>query len=324
MVFSCIGSFCSEFNPCQPWYEVKEHTQKQLLDIPATFAPRGLFVIVGKLICLAFMLSTQIFAWIESSHLNFYYAYFTSWALGLASLSVIVSFLNSTIVPIRQPEGKTVSSWIKFSWMSFEVALVAEAITVVIFWTLVYDGYTLEYLDVAAHGPPLFFLMMDGLYLNRIPLRWMHMWSTWVVVLAFLIWSIIHGPLVFDIGNPNEEDNDPDTNDDAIYANLSWDSDDISSTAVTSVLVLFVLQPILFGLLRSYSRYSWFQCGPCAKDRRRYLEHGAAAASNHQNNNKNEDSEAMDEEYAASVSYAAASAGGSDTGGGGGQGATVY
>ena len=85
----------------------------------------------------------------------------------------------------------------------------------------------MEYQDIAVHGIVFVVVSVEGFRMNRIPLRWMHLWLCWALTLAYIIWSIIHGPLVLDLGNPNEEDNDPNTNVDAIYADLSWADDDI-------------------------------------------------------------------------------------------------
>jgi hypothetical protein len=63
------------------------------------------------------------------------------------------------------------------------------------------------------------------------------------VTLAYILWTVLHSGLVFGIGNPDCEDEDPETNDDLIYSALDWEEEP-RKTTVTALLIVFGLSPI--------------------------------------------------------------------------------
>ncbi len=111
---------------------------------------------------------------------------------------------------------------------------------------------------------------VDGLMVSRITVRWTHWWGGALPFeIAWDVWSIFQS-LVFDIGNPNSTDNDPDTNDDAIYSALDWKGSGVSA-AILGLLALFVLGPIVYAVIWLCSWYKW----PCCcrgGSRRRYVD----------------------------------------------------
>ena len=81
------------------------------------------------------------------------------------------------------------------------------------YWLPVYDvlhdGGTTGTTNVLRHEVIFVLVWMDGLVVNRIPVRLRH----WVEIclpafLAYLIWTILQSPLVFEMENPYEEDDD--------------------------------------------------------------------------------------------------------------------
>jgi hypothetical protein len=101
-----------------------------------------------------------------------------------------------------------------------------------LYWFLVHQpGEDISYTDVMAHGGVALLILVDGMVLHRIPLRWCHYY---IAVLPFqvsyIIWSIYHA-LGTDIGNPNNLNNDSeeDDDDDAIYRPLNWKKDPIQA-----------------------------------------------------------------------------------------------
>ena len=306
VIHHCIRNCCVELDPFQSWFGVEEFSPKRTLDVPASFTPTGIWVILAKLVCLGYIISTQVLNVVETkqSSLWFYAAYYTHWALAFACLYGMVSVLNS-LFPVAQLTGTTrVPLRIRLTWLLFATVLQAQFITTIVYWTLVFDGGTPDYMEIAPHGPVFLAVLIDGCHINRIPLRWMHLWLGEITIILFAIWSIIHGPLVLDLGkyivrammnihckrsilisfvlslfvysslgNPNQssDDGDPDDNDDAIYASLSWKQDDIFYTVIMLVVILGVVDPVLFSILRAYSRSWLLPC--CGGDRRRYVDH---------------------------------------------------
>jgi hypothetical protein len=86
-------------------------------------------------------------------------------------------------------------------------------------------------------------IMMDGFVINRIPIRLKQIVFVYAYSLAYLVWSLIH--FAADIGNPETIDNDPDTNDDAIYGVLSW-RDSPGGAAILCLILFFVGIPLIF------------------------------------------------------------------------------
>ena len=259
----CTSMFLSEINACQPWFNCDVSSKGRTLDIPASFGPSTACDRVVKCLACGYILSTQILAWISSDELQFYYAYFTSIALLFAVIYSIASLGNSFFPP-TQPETPHVQLFIKFTWIMFILAVFSQALATLIYWLLVHDwNDTVEYLDIAVHGIVFVVVSVEGFRINRIPLRWMHLWLCWALTLAYIIWSIIHGPLVLDLGNPNEEDNDPNTNDDAIYADLSWADDDIVVSDVRLQAWMITLLPFLILGVLFFCILPGFSCFVC-------------------------------------------------------------
>jgi hypothetical protein len=95
-----------------------------------------------------------------------------------------------------------------------------------------------------------------GFVVNRIPIRARH-WleiCIWYSIL-YLIWTIIHSPLVASVGTPNTID------DDLIYPFLDWGdgSETPTEPIVIFLLCTFVLSPavhlIMVGISRCGRRY---------------------------------------------------------------------
>lgn len=91
-------------------------------------------------------------------------------------------------------------------------------------------------------------------------------------------------PSMYYLGNPNQssDDGDPDDNDDAIYAELSWKEDDIERTIILLLIILGVVVPILFAILRTYSRCWLLPCGDC----RRFVDMDDSPSSSIEGNTK--------------------------------------
>ena len=107
--------------------------------------------------------------------------------------------------------------------------------------------------------------LFDGFVVNRIPIRFHHWWRAVLPIdIAYPAWTIIHS--VLDVGNPNESDNDPTTNDDALYSAVDW-KDEAVQTGIFIAINILVIGPIIQLILFVLSLYS-----PCCRVSRRYLE----------------------------------------------------
>jgi hypothetical protein len=233
------------------------------IDVPATFSPRNYWTLL-KPIHLGVTFYT-IYLGFGSDPRAFYFAYLTNWALVFSALYMILSILNSVFPILQPPPGQTVISRRgKITWMMFEIAANLGVLVTVNYWLLVFDG-DLTVQGVLGHGVVAFLVLVDGLGVNTIPIRLRH-YLEFVLPVAslYLLWSYLQSAL--NIGNPDNQDEDAETNDDLIYDALDWKGNP-GETAVLGVLILFVLSPVAHFLLWTISSY-----------RRRYVEEAEGGA----------------------------------------------
>jgi hypothetical protein len=261
--------FRSEINPCQSWFHVKDPVNGRLSNIPETFAPASGYAFLCKVTFLSICVLTLIWCNIHGGDPGFYFAYFTNWGVLWCNVYACMSLLNTVLASrTEQPAAdKPVGCRIRLTWILLTAAAHNTAMASILFWPVVFDreNHT-TYATVAPHGFLTLLVMADGSYVNRIPLRWMHYFGVALpIALLFTLWSYLHD--VLKIGNPDNNDSDPTTNDDAIYENvLEWNHH--WTTALTcTVVAMFFLGPIVFGLLWLLSTGC---C--CCNDTRRYVD----------------------------------------------------
>jgi len=101
------------------------------------------------------------------------------------------------------------------------------------------------YRQVMSHGITFIFVIIDGLILNRAPIRLKQLLMVIFVPIFYIIWTIIHS--FTDIGNPWRTDEDPDTDDDALYGVLNWNQRP-TQTAINSCVVILFVSPLVFHI----------------------------------------------------------------------------
>jgi hypothetical protein len=268
----CCTLLRSEVNPCQSFFQPDDGTG-QKIDVRASFAPDSLLALTWKLFANALGIFTLIYSWIETGTASFYLAYLTHWSL-IAAIAYLLASLYQTVrsTKISQPIGESSTACgISTTWILFAVAAHAEAMIAILFWLLVYDFDSegqITFLDIMPHGGMVIVVWVDGLVVNRIPVRWTHWWGGALPFeITWAVWSIFHS-VMFDIGNPNASDGDE--NDDAIYEALDWKNDTGYAAGLTLV-ALFIGGPIVYSVIWLCSWYKW----PCCcrgGNRRRYVD----------------------------------------------------
>jgi hypothetical protein len=265
---SCSKRFRAEINPCQSWFHVKDPINGRVLDIPESFAPGSCTVFFWKVLYSGACIGTLVWAMIDSTP-YFYFAYLTSWGVLWCCLYSLMSVLN-TVMAARTPQpaaDRSVGLRIRLTWILFSLASHTSSVATLLYWPLVFDPSTTDvtYLHMAPHGILFLLTCFDGFYVNRIPLRWMF-WYGFLLPfdILYIIWSVIHDLL--DLGNPDYSDNDPTTNDDALYVGvLEWNYD-WQKALIWSIVTVFVVGPIMYGILWTIST------GCCCKDTRKYID----------------------------------------------------
>lgn len=237
-----------------------DSSNPQQLDLHATFAPRGVLIFIWKAIVAIFVIATFVYTLVDSQYRGFYFAYVTNWSLLVSCVYVILSLFNSCCVSHRQHPGERqrIGTITALTWISYVIASHAEPLVTIFFWSAEYTReLEVNFDSLAPHGLVAVLILVDGILINRIPVHWIHYWYLIVPYdLIYLLWTVLH--FVFDVGNPNQSDQDPSSNDDAIYQVLQWE-DDWEMALVLTVLV-FVIGPIFFFLQRRLTMYR-FLCG---------------------------------------------------------------
>uniref|UniRef100_A0A7S3LIE5 Glycerophosphocholine acyltransferase 1 n=1 Tax=Amphora coffeiformis TaxID=265554 RepID=A0A7S3LIE5_9STRA len=258
---NCCTFFKSELNPCQEYYSSTDANGKKL-DIEESFGPSSIYAILAKVAFAGFSIFTWISMFVDSDHKDFFLAYLTLWALSFQMVYHVFSVWNS----LAPPPG--INRRVKIHWFLFNLVAHMDIIVAILWWYTVYDpDESLTFNNVSPHSATAAVILMDGLLVNRIPIRIHHWWRAVLPIdIAYPVWTILHS--VLDVGNPNESDNDPETNDDAIYTAVDW-KDDVSGTAIFIVIVVVVVGPVVQCLIFVLSLYS-----PCCRVSRRYLDKG--------------------------------------------------
>jgi len=245
-------------------------------------------IVAWKLLVLAVEIYAIVIDFTKNTDV-FRLGYLTIWAYLLATTYSLLSLVN-TIVPVSTvpaPEPSAVentgsptvriqfssiatssssyddykvSSRIKITWLFFTLSAVAQMTVTVLFWFLVFNGGTPSVFSVLAHGVIFVLIWVDGVGINRIPVRLRHWFELCLpTFVAYIIWTVLQSPLVFEIENPFFDD-------DKIYPVVDWGESPWLSLSLTSGLVL-IFTPISHSLLWALSLAG-----------RRYVDVDAAAA----------------------------------------------
>lgn len=244
-------------------------TNGKTIDLKLTFKPEP------KIACTVVKLAlfgVNIYAATSSllsqePNATYWFFFLTHWATILAVLySAFSCMCMSVFSPIRtvtatdndnDPEQATATATTieKITWGLFTTALIMELFITVLFWVLVYpaEQNTIDFKTLYEHAILLCVVAFDGLFINRLPIRFKQIFLVNTALLSFLVWTIVHSQIE-GLGNPGRSDNDPETDDDALYEILSWNQRPVGALILAALLEfigipLFFLICWLFSLL---------------------------------------------------------------------------
>jgi len=275
-------ALCTEASPCQEWFSVQDPLNQRIIDIPASFAPGSACILCCKVVLT--LLATACLAlgvWIAEEK-AFFFAYLTNLSLILSVLYLWTSlYLTYTAYRVTQP-SIAARGTVALSWILFEGGVHAQVVASILWWTFVvgsmreltmavWEWHTVY--GLASHGGVALLCLVDGLMLNRIPVRLTHWWGVSLPVdLLYLLWTLVHH--YADIGNPTSGD---DSVNDAIYTVLNWN--DPVPTGLLAAGILFVIGPLVYLLLWTLSAYHFWCC--CQGVRRRYVSKEDASSGDY-------------------------------------------
>ena len=250
-------SFCSRFvedigGPCACRPSFRAIEGSRTIDIPASFSPKSWLAIAGKMANVGVAAFT-VYLGLGKNPEVFWLAYLTNWNVTISTLYLVLSFFNSLLTISGPPVGQAIVNYrVKITWILYSLSANIGLVVVIAYWTLLFDG-VLNMPTIFPHGILTAVVLLDGSFINSIPIRLRH-YIEFVVpfALLYVLWSYLHG--LFDIGNPDYTDEDPETNDDLIYDVLDWKKQP-GMTAIIVVVMVFVLSPILQVLLWTLSGF---------------------------------------------------------------------
>lgn len=237
----------------------------KLIDIEATFQPnfvRKEHLICSKAVFLCVSIASLMYEICDSSHPPFVLVFLTNWGLLISLAYQFVSLVGQFYGGSTQRasssqgnlEGGTCSdtneatTYQRTTWSLFTTAINTELIVTVLFWYLEYfPGLHLNFTAVYNHGVLLLVIIIDGFGIHRYPIRFQQIVWFYVVYVTYVAWSIIHN-FATNIGNPYNQDNDPETDDDAIYDSLNWSKRPVEAI-ILLVIIAFAIIPLFHGSL---------------------------------------------------------------------------
>eukprot|EP00545_Synedropsis_sp_CCMP1620_P013889 CAMPEP_0119017434 /NCGR_PEP_ID=MMETSP1176-20130426/16552_1 /TAXON_ID=265551 /ORGANISM="Synedropsis recta cf, Strain CCMP1620" /LENGTH=339 /DNA_ID=CAMNT_0006971161 /DNA_START=361 /DNA_END=1377 /DNA_ORIENTATION=- len=269
----CCARLWAEFK--HPWFVLTE-VNGRIIDVSRSFAPEPKrWVVAVKLILTVWVYQVLAFDLTVTDNYNdgnlrYYLIYLTHWAFLAAllyfPLSLMVSLFGNKVTsqpPAVNDDGTSnallqqqPSFLVRLVWGLFSTTATLQLSVSLLFWLLEYDrnydGMP-SYSSIMKHGGIMILLLLEGLVVNKIPVRVRHVVIVEVVSLVYLIWTVLHAKL--GIGNVFSNGGDDDeVNDDVIYGVINW-NDAPLATLMTVAMVLLVALPILFLLLWTASQW---------------------------------------------------------------------
>jgi hypothetical protein len=237
---NCCGRFTAEWR--LGMFSL-EDTEGKTLDLEKTFKPTPKVAFsCFKLFLLIWIVSINCITIVRAEPPSFWPALLTNWTATIVTLYFLASFTAMTILPIQQKEGATI--WIRMTWVLYSLSLNLSLVVTILFWSLV--GGEIEYTTVMQHGGFLLFVLVDGMLINRIPIRFKQIIWVEVIGISYFLWTIIHAST--SIGNPFNNSGNPDIDDDALYGVINWKKNaEIAGIVFVGMIVVGV--PVLYLLL---------------------------------------------------------------------------
>jgi hypothetical protein len=217
------------------FFELEEGCSGKL-DMEKNFCiGKGFFSAAGilKFIFFALSVATIVADLSQYEHSWFFLAYLTRWT----SLVSIAYFMASFTLTLRS-SSTGANRHMKITWILFSLACTMGVEVSIVYWGAIYDPeWGIKFHNFMTHGGLAFFVVIDGLVLNRTPVRLKHVVVTQLFAILYAIWSIIQNVVLRH--NPEDDDDD-----DAIYDVLKW-REETGAAVLTFLVLLLVLLPLL-------------------------------------------------------------------------------
>jgi len=255
-----------------------------VLNINKTFAPTPiLWTVLARVILAGLAIGAMVYSIVNYPAENrwIWMGFLTHWTV-VTTIAYFALILAVTLSPhaLEQPaNGESPSVLVRLAWAFYSLSLPMNILVVLLYWTLDYKpGETvITFQVISLHAVTCLLVFIDGNVLSTIPIRFKHILLVEGVALLLVIWTVINDLAGIGDGKWEGEDADQNNGDDKLYSVLNW-SDSPGRAAIISVIVIFVVNPLIFSLCWTLSIWSrWIKCD--GSRRRIYQEEGSKADS---------------------------------------------
>jgi len=227
-----------------------EESSGEIIDLEKVFkpCPFRLWGVV-KFGLFAWTLEVNIHSIV--THTELWMAFLTNWQTLIVLAYISASLLvHVNVLPVSENEKGQVNIWTRLTWTLYTVSLSLSLFAAIMFWYLVYTGGGIDYIMVMPHGGVFVFVLLDGMFINRIPIRLRQLFWLEGLGLLFMLWTLIFAFSGFD--NSVRSDEDPATDDDALYGVLNWEKR-TQGAGILCAIIFFIIFPFLFHCLWLFS-----------------------------------------------------------------------
>jgi len=259
-----------------PLFGLEDYNGK-IIDVAKSFTPRPLWLVAIFRLAVVIWIGLAIYQnWSPPGYpILFWFAYYTHWSVILATAYFVFAFIW-TIQQLSSSSSSSSSTqeltWVgKAAWVLYSCGTSAQLSATVLYWTLVYGGNRIGYIEIMFHGLIATALLVDGYLVSFIPIRLRSLIPVLGINAAYIAWTVIHA--VAMVGNPFFNSGLPDNDDDAIYSVINWNKRP-GMAAFWSIVSNIIIFPLVYFLVYAISSIG----GGCKFDgsARRYVIDDAA------------------------------------------------
>ena len=236
---SCWSRFKGEWK--LKFFELSE-TDDAMINVQKSFAPTPTWrTFILKAVLTGWSISILVTDLLSGNWdpISYYMIYLTNWTLAITILYFLVSFTNTVIGTGEQrPYNDIPGFMVRFAWGLYPTVAVAQMSVTIFFWVLEFDqSEPVTYKMIMKHGGFMALVLLEGRFINRIPVRQKHLLFPVIFMTLYVAWTVLQGFL--NLGNPYVADSD------AIYESLDWQNN-VTESAVTSVVLVLGITPLMF------------------------------------------------------------------------------
>ena len=188
--------FCAEFSIGM--FEVDEDRGTLDLEILLNVG-YGFFSFQGflKVLFFAAAVNAMIIDLLNETYPYFYFAYLTKWTL-LHQINYLLLSMCVTLLSIKYGlDGDYATFLAKLAWLYYSLAMVHGLIVTVLYWATEWTSEKgFQYDIVMTNGGTFLICLINGMFLDRTPVRLKHVFINLIWAILYGIWSALQNLVV--------------------------------------------------------------------------------------------------------------------------------